>query len=84
MSVLEVGGLYLDVNYQLFGSMPDRKILDGIIQLHQVIFGTDDHLISKMSRKPQLLVITAMISKKVIGYKIGYEIENIKFYSWLG
>lgn len=76
--------LYMDVNYQLFGSMPDREMLDGIIQLHQVIFGTSDDLINKMSRKPRLLVITAMIDKKVIGYKVGYEIENNKFYSWLG
>lgn len=70
--------LYMDVNYQLFGSMPDREMLDGIIQLHQVIFGTSDDLINKMSRKPRLLVITAMIDKKVIGYKVGYEIENNK------
>lgn len=68
----------MDVNYQLFGSMPDREMLDGIIQLHQVIFGTSDDLINKMSRKPRLLVITAMIDKKVIGYKVGYEIENNK------
>ena len=37
-----------------------------------------------MASKPQLLVITAMDGKKVIGYKIGYAIDNNKFYSWLG
>jgi predicted GNAT family acetyltransferase len=64
--------------------MPDDGVLDGIIELHKVIFGTSDDLINKMASKPQLLVITAMIGTKVIGYKIGYELDNNKFYSWLG
>ncbi|WP_093131048.1 hypothetical protein [Salinibacillus kushneri] len=36
-----------------------------------------------MRSKPKLLVITAMDGKKVIGYKIEYELDDKKFYSWL-
>ncbi|MRX72062.1 GNAT family N-acetyltransferase [Bacillus lacus] len=64
--------------------MPDSVLLEGILELHKDIFGTSDDLIDKMTSKPQLLVITAMDGKKVIGYKIGYEIDCNKFYSWVG
>ncbi|MGX6443654.1 GNAT family N-acetyltransferase [Neobacillus sp. K501] len=64
--------------------MPDADVLNGILELHKDIFGTTNDLINKMASKPQLLVITAMDGKKVIGYKIGYAIDSNKFYSWLG
>lgn len=74
----------MSFDYFIFHSVPDGDILDGIIELHKVIFGTTEDLINKMKSKQQLLVITAMDGKKVIGYKMGYEIDDIKFYSWLG
>jgi predicted GNAT superfamily acetyltransferase len=74
----------LSFNYCIFNSVPDGDVLDGILELHKGIFGTSDDLINKMKSKHQLLVITAMYGKKVIGYKMGYEIDDVKFYSWLG
>jgi predicted GNAT superfamily acetyltransferase len=71
-------------DYTIYHSIPDTTVLEGILKLHKDIFGTTDDLINKMTRKPQLLVIIAMDGQKVIGYKIGYEIESNKFYSWLG
>lgn len=68
----------------MFNSMPDNDVLNGIIELHEVIFGNSDDLISKMKNKPKLLVVTSMNGMKVIGYKIGYELDNNRFYSWLG
>jgi predicted GNAT superfamily acetyltransferase len=74
----------LNFDYLIFNSIPNSDVLGGIIELHKDIFGTSDDLINKMASKPQLLVIAAMIGTKVIGYKIGYAIDNNKFYSWLG
>ncbi|MFE4525695.1 GNAT family N-acetyltransferase [Cytobacillus firmus] len=74
----------MNFNYFIFNSIPNDDVLDGIMELHKVIFGTTDDLINKMANKPKLLVITAMNGMKVIGYKIGYELDNNKFYSWLG
>lgn len=70
--------------YFILNSIPDVDVLNGILELHKDIFGTTDDLINKMASKPQLLVITAIDGKKVIGYKIGYAIDKNKFYSWLG
>lgn len=74
----------MNIEYFIFNSVPVGYVLDGIIELHKTIFNPLDDLINKMEDKPQLLVITAMDGHKVIGYKIGYEIENHKYYSWLG
>ncbi|WP_231514872.1 GNAT family N-acetyltransferase [Oceanobacillus salinisoli] len=70
--------------FVIFDSIPEEKVLDGILELHKNIFGTSDDLINKMESKYQLLIITAMNGTKVIGYKIGYAMDSNKFYSWLG
>ncbi|MCM3409649.1 MULTISPECIES: GNAT family N-acetyltransferase [Bacillaceae] len=74
----------MKIDYFIFNSIPNKDVLNGIIELHKVIFATSDDLINKMVNKPKLLVIIAMNDTKVIGYKIGYELDNNKYYSWLG
>ncbi|MFB9828686.1 GNAT family N-acetyltransferase [Lederbergia wuyishanensis] len=37
-----------------------------------------------MENKLGLLIQVACKDAKVVGYKIGYELSNVKFYSWLG
>ncbi|MCS0787914.1 GNAT family N-acetyltransferase [Cytobacillus firmus] len=68
----------------IFCTMPDASILNGILELHKNIFGDSEGLVSKMKSKPQLLVLTAMDGEKVIGYKMGYAIDEDRFYSWVG
>lgn len=68
----------------LFDTIPEESILGGILDLHKYIFGTSDDLVNKIESKPQLLVNVALYDSKVIGYKIGYELDKRKFYSWLG
>lgn len=74
----------MEIDYLIFDSLPDAFLLDSIVELHTEIFGAADNLINKMENKSQLLVITAMSGEKVIGYKIGYALDDTKFYSWLG
>jgi predicted GNAT family acetyltransferase len=74
----------MEVKYLLFESMPEKGILEGIIDLHKRIFGESDDLVKKMDGKPRLLVNVAWNNSQVIGYKIGYELDKRKFYSWLG
>lgn len=74
----------MKIDYLIFDSLPDARLLESIVGLHTAIFGTADNLINKMANRPGLLVITAMSGAKVIGYKIGYALDDTKFYSWLG
>ncbi|WP_409293926.1 GNAT family N-acetyltransferase [Peribacillus sp. SCS-26] len=76
----------MDYEYFFHHSISDAniKIIEDLLRLHSDVFGTSDDLINKMLSKPGLVVLTAMEGKKVIGYKIGYAIDNNMFYSWLG
>jgi hypothetical protein len=74
----------LSYEYFYYNSIPETDVLNGILKIHKDIFGSSDDLINKMICKPKLLVQTAMDDNKVIGYKIGYEMDKNKFYSWLG
>lgn len=74
----------LDIKYLIFESIPDETILNGIVQLHQSIFGSAEGLVKQLLTKQKLFVQVAMEDAKVIGYKIGYEQKDDTFYSWLG
>lgn len=72
------------MNYKHYQSIPDREVLDSIVQLHERIFGDSNRLIQQMKHKPKPLVHVAMDGTRVIGYKIGYALNSETFYSWLG
>jgi ribosomal protein S18 acetylase RimI-like enzyme len=74
----------LVIDYLVIRSMPAGDTLQGILDLHSEVFGTGDDLIDRMKKKPELLVTIAKQDEKVIGYKIGYELDPHTFYSWLG
>jgi predicted GNAT superfamily acetyltransferase len=74
----------LSIHYNQFLSLPEDHILNGMVTLHQSVFETSENLITKMANKPEVLIDIAMDDSRVIGYKIGYELANNTFYSWLG
>ncbi|MTH54870.1 GNAT family N-acetyltransferase [Bacillus mangrovi] len=65
-------------------SIDETKELDAILKLHKEVFGSSDNLVQKMRSKPNLLIMAAMDGEKVVGYKLGYELDQHTFYSWLG
>ncbi|WP_435989674.1 GNAT family N-acetyltransferase [Rossellomorea sp. LjRoot5] len=74
----------MSIQYQQFSTLPEDPIVNGIVTLHQSVFGNSDDLINKMAHKPEILIDMAMEDSRVIGYKIGYELDPDTFYSWLG
>jgi len=74
----------LSIDYEVYSCIPEKGILEGILDVHRVIFDPTDGFIEKLQNKPQLLFSVAFKGSKVIGYKIGYELTTEKFYSWLG
>lgn len=66
------------MDYFLFESIPDTKILDSIIQLHESIFHSSNNLVKQMESKPKLLINLAAHDMKVVGYKIEYELDTDK------
>lgn len=78
------GKAAVDVNYHISEGIPKQGVLETILKLHAAIFGKTDQLEKKMAGKPKLLVAYAIFQDQVIGFKIGYELEENKYYSWLG
>lgn len=74
----------MNLVYVNYNSIPDNRILEGIIKLHNSILGDSDNLIKQMKSKPKMLIDVAWDGEKVIAFKIGYALDNDKFYSWLG
>ncbi|MBW3111522.1 GNAT family N-acetyltransferase [Bacillus sp. MCCB 382] len=74
----------MSIHYSQFRSLPENQVVNGLVTLHQSIFGASDDLITNMASKPEILIDMAMDDSTVIGYKIGYELDPHTFYSWLG
>ncbi|MFI8685951.1 GNAT family N-acetyltransferase [Rossellomorea sp. NPDC077527] len=74
----------MSIDYYQFSVLPEDAVLNGIAALHQYIFGTSYDFNNKLASKPRLIIHIAMDNSKVIGYKIGYELDEHTFYSWLG
>lgn len=69
---------------QYFWGFPDERTLDGMLQLHNSIFENANELLEKASKRPNLLFVTAIEQDEVVGYKIGYELSDDRYYSWYG
>lgn len=72
------------ITYHQFSELPDPEIVNGLLRLHENIFGDADKLMEKMKAKPKVFIHIALAQSEVVGYKIGYELTQQKYYSWLG
>lgn len=75
----------MDFKYLVFAAIPKDELMDGIVKLYSDIFGSStDDLINKIKGKTNLVFNIALAGDKVVGFKIGFELDSNKFYSWLG
>ncbi|MBO0588553.1 GNAT family N-acetyltransferase [Sporosarcina sp. E16_8] len=72
------------LRYKQFLKIPEDEIVDGILQLHESVFKGSNMLVEKIKSKPKVLINVALDQSTVVGYKIGYELNSDKYYSWYG
>ncbi|WP_027409666.1 GNAT family N-acetyltransferase [Anoxybacteroides tepidamans] len=72
------------MEFRIIHAIPNDDIMEGILQLHERIFQDSSSLIERMKTKANLLTIIALDQGKIVGFKMGYEFDPRKFYSWLG
>lgn len=72
------------MEYKNVFSIDDKELFDSLMYLHESIFKDSSTLVRKMENKPKLLITLAIDESKVVGYKMGYELDSDVFYSWLG
>ncbi len=75
----------MDIKYLVINSIPDDDLMDNIKSLYSAIFKSNiEEFNNKIKDKPKILFNIALDGNKLIGFKIGYELNGDKFYSWLG
>ena len=72
------------LKFKQFLEIPEHEIVEGILQLHESIFKDSNTLVEKIKSKPKILLNVALDQSTVVGYKIGYELDSHKYYSWYG
>jgi ribosomal protein S18 acetylase RimI-like enzyme len=73
------------MNFFIFNQLPDKDTLNGILQLHELIFQTSSsYLVEEINKKEDLVIVVAKQGSKIVGYKIGHKRKTNRFYSWLG
>lgn len=58
--------------------------LDDIYRIHQNVFGDIERFTDKLTHKSHLVFTLSIENEKVVGYKIGYPLDDKRFYSWMG
>ena len=66
-----------------FEQLP-KDILEGIQVVHRHVFEGDSLKEEKLSNLEGFLAFVAIKDETVVGFKLGYEMEDGVFYSWLG
>lgn len=74
----------MNISYQKFISEPPKEIVEEITTLHREIFGGPGHWLEKLNSEERVLIYVALVDDCVVGYKIGYALDDQVFYSWLG
>jgi ribosomal protein S18 acetylase RimI-like enzyme len=72
------------MEYKWIDPNRDMEMMTGVLSLYETIFGDSAGLLERMKTKYNLLILVAIYEEKVVGFKMGYELEKHKFYSWLG
>ncbi len=72
--------------YRVIESLPDESVLQQVHQLYQLLFDRNDtqKIHQRLLDKSFVLVVLAYDQNSLIGFKIGYQLEQSIFYSWLG
>lgn len=58
--------------------------LDDLYRIHQKVFGDIERFTDKLTHKSHLVFTLSIENENIVGYKIGYPLDDKRFYSWMG
>lgn len=67
---------------RMFRHVP-KNYVKALQRVHEAVFGDALHE-ARLQDRPNFLMLLALEDDEVVGFKIGYEVEDGIFYSWLG
>ncbi|AYC30509.1 GNAT family N-acetyltransferase [Paenisporosarcina cavernae] len=74
----------MEVKYAVYRSITPEDVLSTIYAIYDEIFEDIDLFSEKLKEKKELLLVSAHVGSEVIGFKLGYQLNEEIFYSWLG
>lgn len=76
----------MTIEYQNIEDPQPGSLLDGAIAVSRAAFDDDvsDYVLDRMKGKSNVLLTVATDNDRVVGYKIGYQENRSRFYSWMG
>ncbi|EGA89198.1 hypothetical protein GPDM_12020 [Planococcus donghaensis MPA1U2] len=74
----------MTIHYRKLDVHSNKQLVEKVIQLHNRIFNDSSNWSTQLGSKPSLVMFVAFHDSKVVGYKIGYALNEKTFYSWLG
>ena len=76
----------MKIEYQEIEGIPNPKVLENIAEFYQSIFAVTDSekLYNRINSAENLFTVLAISDGEIVGFKLGYQIDSQKFYSWLG
>ena len=74
------------IEFKEIEDVPDKKTFGEILKFSREIFGgvEPEKYAQRIGEAVNLHIILALDTEKIVGMKIGYEIEPKLFYSWVG
>lgn len=72
--------LNLEVSYETLPAITYNQLE----KLHNHIFDSNDNLLIRLSNVDHPVMILAYMNHELIAYKIGYQLNDNVFYSWIG
>ena len=74
------------VLYHSIEGIPEPHLLDELICFYQERFEDADRemFLTRVRNNPDLFLTTAQSTSGVVGFKLGYSMNQHTFYSWLG
>jgi predicted GNAT superfamily acetyltransferase len=74
----------MKITYEHYSSLPAIEERARINKIHELIFGEAKDIFAKLETKSAVVINIALVNSEIVGYKVGYELDKDKFYSWLG
>ncbi|MBT8254306.1 MAG: GNAT family N-acetyltransferase [Flavobacteriaceae bacterium] len=75
-----------DFTFTSFHGIPDPETMAGILDLYNILFedADSDFFINRLQDKKDLFSALAYKGDNLVGFKIGYRVDENTFYSWIG
>ncbi len=74
------------IQFEEIEGKPNQQKFAKIAKFYQSIFAVTDleKFANRINSAEKLFTVLAIFDGEIVGFKLGYQLDSIKFYSWIG